>query len=92
MHWNLKEGYLEEEPSTLLLHYSSVEVSQCRSSLCNLSVKHQDVSEPILEADFILSSLLHRLHGHKEDSQHLAIHEHTQKFSSTGAARSYLSL
>lgn len=74
MHWNMKEGYLEEEPSTLLLQYSSVEVPQPRPSLWNLSVMHEDVFEPILEVDLILPSSLQRLHGHKEDSQHLAIH------------------
>lgn len=77
MHWNPKEGHLEEEPSTLPLHYSSVEVPQPRPSLCNLSMMHQDVFEPILEVDIILPSSLQRLRGHKEDSQHLAIHEHT---------------
>ena len=77
MHWNPKEGYLEEELTTLLLHCSSVEVPQSRPSLCNLSMMHRDVFEPILHVDLILPSSLQRLRGHKEDSQHLAIHKHT---------------
>lgn len=60
MHWNPKEGYLEEEPNTLLLHYSSVEVPQLRPSLWNLSVMHQDIFESILEVDLILPSSLQR--------------------------------
>lgn len=76
MHWNLKEGYLEEETRTLL-YYRSAELPQTRPSLCNLSVVCQNVFEPIPEVDLILPSSLQILHGHKDNSQHLAIHEHT---------------
>lgn len=76
VHWNLKEGYLEEEARTLL-YYWSAELPQARPSLCNLSVVCQNVFEPIPEVDLILPSSLQILHGHKDNSQHLAIHEHT---------------
>lgn len=76
VHWNLKEGYLEEEPRTLLYNWSA-ELPQARPSLCNLSVVCQDVFEPIPEVDLILPSSLQILHGHKDNSQFLAIHEHT---------------
>lgn len=38
---------------------------------------HQDVFEPRLEVDHILPSSLQKWCGHKEHSQHLAVHEHS---------------